>query len=382
MKFYDINPNSDFASIAESIGTTVAGVSIMREKTKLKFILIDGIKAAGANILKQDALSVGADLATHKSTILGGEAKGRALLIASPQQLKLLCQKAKQQDFGLKNLAKFINSLPELSLYKTPQIMGVVNINSDSFNPASRALGVSEAMAKIEFMIENGASYIDVGAVSSRPGSSYVGSAEEMRRLAPLLDEIYRSGIYLKAKFSLDSFDTNCLRYGLECGFKMINDITANTQLASLAAEFDAELCIMHMQGEPKNMQDAPHYEDLLGQIYDFLASKAEAAKAAGVSKIVLDVGICFGKTAEQNILLIKHLGHFTRLGYPLLVGASRKSMINAFYKSDVSQRLAGSLFLHQKAVENGASIVRTHDVAEHSQLFALNQAYENLNLW
>lgn len=380
MKFYEINPNTDFSELASFIGASNAGAKIMEQKSDIKFIMIKQISAAAANILKQDALSVGADLITHKNTIFGGKDKFNALLMATKAQIKALAKKEKLQDFGLKSLAEFLSS-GEL-LIKEPKIMGVVNINDDSFNSASRVNSVSAAMKKIETMIDEGAHYVDIGAVSSRPGSVYVGSDEELRRLKPLLDEIKTSKIYKNVKLSLDSFDKTCLKLALDSGFVMINDITADVSLAPLAASYDAELCIMHMKGSPKDMQLNPSYDDVLGEISDFLLAKKEAAISAGVKKVVLDVGIGFGKSPEDNILLIKHLTHFRRLKAPLLIGASRKSVINAFYPSQVSERLAGSLYLHLKAAENGAAIIRTHDVVAHAQLFALAKAYESINLW
>lgn len=380
MKIYEINPKSNFETIAKHIGASVAGVNIMREKSQIKFIFLKGIKAAAANILKQDALSIGADLVSAKDTILGGEGRFDALLMATDAQLKELAKKEKLQDFGLKKLSEFL-SLNQAKP-KRPCIMGVVNINDDSFNAQSRAKSLDDAMLKIETMIESGAEYIDVGAVSSRPGSEYVGADEELRRLSPLLLEIKNSGVYSKVKFSLDSFEKTCIKFALDSGFVMINDITADSSLAPIAASYNAELCIMHMKGTPKDMQINPHYDDIIGQISEFLSLKKQIANEAGVKNVVLDVGIGFGKSAKDNILLIKHLSHFSRLGAPLLVGASRKSVINAFYPSEVKDRLAGSLFLHLMAAQNGASIIRTHDVAEHAQLFALNDAYDNINLW
>ncbi len=196
------------------------------------------------------------------------------------------------------------------------------------------------------------------------------------------MEEIYKLNLHEKAKFSLDSFDEYCLEFALNHGFKMINDITANANLATLAARYDAQFCMMHMQGDPATMQIAPKYNDLIGEISDFFEQKIALARELGAKKIVLDVGIGFGKTAEQNLLLIKHLEHFLKFECPLLVGASRKSVINHYYKSEVKDRLPGSLYLHLKAFENGAQIIRTHDVAEHKQLFDMHEAMNQATLW
>ncbi|WP_169778987.1 dihydropteroate synthase [Campylobacter curvus] len=379
MKFYRINENSDFDAICKRIAPSIGGLKLMSKKSHVNFIFIDGIGSPAANILKQDALSAGAELVTNKDTIFGREERSSALLMGTDAQFEILSKKEKMQDFGLKNLADFLNRN-----FKKPrevQIMGVLNINEDSFNAASR-VDAKNAVSRIEAMIEEGACYIDIGGVSSRPGSEYCGREEEFRRIERVVAEIYRLNLHERAKFSLDSFDEYCLEYALDHGFAMINDITANVNLASLAARYDAEFCMMHMQNDPKTMQLAPHYEDLLGEMDAFFADKIARASELGAKKLVLDVGIGFGKTAEQNLLLIKHLGHFLHFGYPLLVGASRKSVINFYSPSEVSQRLPGSLYLHLKAHENGATIIRTHDVVEHAQMFALQNAMNEANLW
>ena len=162
----------------------------------------------------------------------------------------------------------------------------------------------------------------------------------------------------------------------------MINDITGDVSLCALAARYGATYCLMHMQNSPENMQDNPHYEDLLGEIDAFFEAKIAAAQDLGCRDIVLDVGIGFGKTAEQNMILIKNLEHFLRFGLPLLAGASRKSVINFYSPSEIKDRLPGSLYLHLEAFRNGAQIIRTHDVAEHAQIFRLENAMRKLAAW
>ena len=378
MKIFKINPQTDFNEICEIIRPSDEGRNLMKKKSAINFFLIKDLRSPAANILKQDALSVGAELVTNRDVILGG-ANSVALLMATDAQVQALAKKEAAQDFGLKNLAKFLKSP-----FKRPQraqIMGVVNVNEDSFNAASR-VNEKIGIEKIEAMIEQGAEYIDVGAVSSRPGSKYVGREVEFARLEKILAEIYRLNLHEKAKFSLDSFDPYCLEFALNHGFKMINDITANASLATLATRYDAQFCMMHMQGDPATMQIAPKYNDLIGEISDFFEQKIALARELGAKKIVLDVGIGFGKTAEQNLLLIKHLEHFLKFGCPLLVGASRKSVINFYSPSEIKDRLPGSLYLHLKAFENGAQIIRTHDVAEHKQLFDMHEAMSQATLW
>ena len=276
------------------------------------------------------------------------------------------------------NLFDFIDTLD----FKT-KIMGVINANEDSFYEGSRFKG-KEAIKKIEQMMLGGADIIDIGGVSSRPGSKSVDEEEEFLRIKPIVDEIYAAKLYEKIRFSLDSYSVRSLRYALERGFEIVNDITGlkNDEVAKIAAKFGASVVIMHMKGTPENMQKNPSYEDLIPEIEEFFSKRVQKAKSFGIKDkdIILDVGIGFGKSLKHNLLLIKHLGHFKKFGYELLVGASRKSMIDMIVKSPVEQRLPGTLSIHLKAVQNGASIIRCHDVKEHFQALrvqeAINQAF------
>ena len=378
MKIYKINSNTDFNELCKHIKPHKMGQKIMQEKAKIHFFLLKDLSCPAANILKQDALSVGAELLTHNDTILGTLPSSNALLMATNSQIQRLIEKEKKQDFGLKELASFLKQ--NFKKPQTAKLMAVININDDSFNAKSR-VQISELAAKIEALLDLEPDFIDIGAVSSRPYSSYCGSKEEFKRLKEPLELIYKKQYYEKSTFSLDSFDEYSLEYALNRGFTLINDITGlkNEALARLAKSYNATYCLMHIQNEPQNMQDNPHYDDLLGEIDEFFAKKLEILDKFGVKDVILDVGIGFGKTPQHNMLLIKHLEHFLRFEKPLLVGASRKSIVNAYFKSEVESRLAGSLYLHLKAFENGASIIRTHDLYEHKQAFALNSAMREL---
>lgn len=376
MKIYKINNDYDFLNLIKDIKPHKFGINLMQKKANLHYFYIKNLKRVAANILKQDALSCGAELVTSKDTIFGGSELENALLIVNDKQREILIKKAKMQDFGLKNLSLFLSN--NFTKPKFPKLMGVLNFNTDSFNPSSRA-SVKDAIFRIESMIEQGASYIDIGAVSSRPGSEYPGGEVEFERLREILDEIYKNRLFERVKFSLDSFDEKCLRYALNRGFSLINDISGNLDLIKLAKEFDAHYCLMHMKGSPKDMQNDTKYDDILSQIDDFFAKGVQICDELGFKNLILDVGIGFGKSARDNLFLIKNLEHFLHFQKPLLVGASMKSMIDFFSPSEVKDRLAGTLFLHQKAFENGAEILRVHDVFSHKQHFDLNLAYNNL---
>jgi dihydropteroate synthase len=252
--------------------------------------------------------------------------------------------------------------------------MGVINANDDSFFEGSRFQG-KEALSAIEKMINDGAKIIDIGGVSSRPGSEYPGVDEELRRVKPIIDEIYDSRLYEKALFSIDTFVPEVLEYALDRGFKIANDITGleSDEYAKIAAKYNASVVIMHKKGDPKNMQKNPFYENVILEVDEFFKERIEKAKSFGVKDIILDVGIGFGKRLEDNLALIKHMEHFLHFGYELLIGASRKSMIDMIMKKEglsttPQERLPGTLILHAQAVGNGASIVRCHDVKEHFQ--------------
>ncbi|EAI7303180.1 dihydropteroate synthase [Campylobacter coli] len=380
MKFFKINPNTDFNLLCSFINPHKMGQKIMSEKTQIHFILIKDIATPAANILKQDALRVGAELITHKEVITAKITHSNTLLMATKEQIQKLINKEKLQDFGLKNLARFLEN--DFSKPKQAELMAVINVNEDSFNADSR-VSYKDFEERLNEILALNPEYIDIGAVSSRPKSVYCGKEEEFRRLKNVLDLIYDKNYYEKAIFSLDSFDEYCLEYALNKGFKFINDISSlrNLNLAKLASKYNAKYCLMHMQNDPLTMQDDPRYDDLLDEMSSFFKEKLEILDTLGVKESILDVGIGFGKSAEHNMILIKHLEHFLQFKKPLLVGASRKSVINAYYESEVKDRLAGTLYLHLKAFENGASIIRVHDLYEHKQLFAMANAMQSIGV-
>lgn len=375
MKCYKLSNTSDVQALFSSLGVTREGSASMAPKTRLNFIYIQGLKTPAANILKQDALSIGADLATPKETVTCKTPFVDALLIATDKQLKELSRKENAQPFGLKALARELSML-SVTCKDDFTLMGVVNANDDSFFKKSRFSGES-ALKRIETMIEEGAEIIDVGGVSSRPGSVGVSEAQELERVGPIIDLIDAHALHQKVAFSLDSYSPLCIEYALKRGFTIVNDITAlsNDAVAKIVAAYDATVVLMHMQGEPLMMQYEPSYENVILEVDAFFEERIKKAKRFGIEKIVLDVGIGFGKRLEHNLKLLKHHEHFLRFGYPLLVGASRKSMIDSIVPTPIDERLPGTLALHLKAYEHGASIIRVHDVKEHMQALSVLRA-------
>ena len=367
----------DIKNYLTNLGVDGGGIKILASKTKVHLIKIKELHVGAANILKQDALSIGADLAVPRGTVIAKTSHVDCLLIATTKELEILSRKELAQPFGLKELAHKLKQYTQIQKPKKAQLMGVINANDDSFFSGSRFVS-SDAIAKIEQMMEEGADIIDIGAVSSRPNAAVVSAEEELQRIQPILTLIKEKKLYEKTTFSIDSYEPAVIEQALESGFSIINDITGleNDAVCKLAAQYKAQVVIMHMQGRPQNMQDNPHYEDILNDVYRFFEARIAKAEGFGIEDIALDVGIGFGKTLQDNMTLLKNLEHFLTLQKPLLVGASRKSMIDKIFPSTVEERLGGTLALHLEAFRNGASILRVHDVYEHAQALRVQEAF------
>lgn len=247
-----------------------------------------------------------------------------------------------------------------------PQVMGILNVTPDSFSDGGRFSGRDSALRHAAEMVEAGATLIDVGGESTRPGARVVSPTEELERVAPVVEAIARE---LDVVISLDTSTPAVMREGARLGAGMINDVRALRRDGALDAAADTGLavCLMHMQGEPGTMQQDPRYDDVTREVGEFLAARMQACLAAGIpaERLVLDPGFGFAKTLAHNLSLFKHMEALLSLGRPLLVGVSRKSMIGQTLGRDVHQRLSGSLALAALAVAKGACILRVHDVAE-----------------
>ena len=370
----------DIKKYLKEIGVDSAGVSILSSKAKHHIVYIRDLHVGAANILKQDALSIGADLAVPRGTVIAKTPQVDCILLATTKQLHTLSKKELAQPFGLKELALKFQEILKIKKPIHVEIMGIINANDDSFFKESRFKG-SSAIEAIEKMIAQGADIIDIGGVSSAPSSLHVDKNEELRRVKPILDVIEKEKFFNRVKFSIDSYEPLVIKHALKSGFEIVNDITglSNPDVSKLCASNGARAIIMHMQKTPQTMQQNPEYENILSDIYSFFEQRIEQAQKMGVNDIVLDVGIGFGKTLEHNLMLIKHQEHFLTLGKPLLIGASRKSMIDKISHSAPHERLAGSLTLHLEAARNGASIIRTHDVAQHVQALKVQKALDNI---
>jgi len=371
--------------IFAQIGVDAAGVEAMLEKTRHHNILIEAQECRVANIIKQGMLAVGGDAAVSRGVVACSVAHSDILLMGSAKQLRRFCEKISQQPFGLAELAHAVVLLldapqeenviwrtarREISLGERTLIMGVINTTPDSFSDGGMFSAPPAAVTRALQMVEEGVDIIDIGAASSRPGATPISAEEEWRRLALILSAIApRLG---DIPLSIDTTRAEIARRALDEGVEIINDISAlrfDAAMVELVATSRAGVVLMHMRGEPQTMQQGEiRYGDVVGDISHFLQERADWAQRRGVARasIVLDPGIGFGKRFADNIAIINRLSEFAALGFPLLLGASRKAFLGALTGEEVpARRLAASLAAHCVAALGGAHIVRVHDVAE-----------------
>ncbi len=266
----------------------------------------------------------------------------------------------------------------EIDLSKRTAVMGVLNVTPDSFSDGGRFLDMSAAVAHAREMADAGADIIDVGGESTRPGSEPVPLEIELARVVPVIEAL--AGLGIQAALSIDTWKSEVAKRALDMGAHVINDISGlhfDPKLADLAAEYRAGLVLSHIKGTPKNMQADPEYEDVVTEIKEFLADAASKALAAGVDRgsIVVDPGIGFGKKLKHNLAILKRLGEIAELGYPVLVGPSRKAFIGTLSGTAVDDRLEGTLAAAVLGVAHGASMVRVHDVKEARRALAVADA-------
>ncbi|MGE5639543.1 MAG: dihydropteroate synthase [Clostridia bacterium] len=255
--------------------------------------------------------------------------------------------------------------------------MGVVNVTPDSFSDGGRFEDAEHALAHAYRLLEDGADIIDVGGESTRPGSAPVSQDEELRRVLPVVRQLRDVPV------SVDTRNPAVMRAALDFGASMVNDIQALGAPGALeaVAKSDCAVCLMHMKGEPATMQEAPHYDDVVSEVRDFLEDRIESARRAGVAqeRIVIDPGFGFGKTLEHNLTLLKHLPELAGLGAPLLAGWSRKSSLGRITGRGADERLPASLAMALLSLLGGATILRVHDVRETRDAVAVWQAYSNV---
>lgn len=263
----------------------------------------------------------------------------------------------------------------------TPQIMGILNLTPDSFYDGGKNNRLDRALIHTEKMINQGALFIDVGAASSKPGSKLILPDDEKKVLLPILEKIIQK--FPDAYFSIDTYNSSVAKCCLEIGAHIINDISAgriDSEMHQTVAQFDAPFIMMHMQGLPETMQKNPSYKHLISDLLTFFSHQIQKATACGIHDIIIDPGFGFGKSIQQNYVLLQHFNHFLSLGCPLMMGVSRKSMIYKVLNSQPEEALNGTTILHTLGLERGAQILRVHDVKEAKECIELWRALHSFS--
>jgi len=277
---------------------------------------------------------------------------------------------------------KTLNLGGHLLMLDQPRVMGILNVTPDSFFDGGQYDSVTSALSQTERMLEEGAAIIDVGGMSSRPGAKVITPQEEQDRVLPIIRAI--AGDYPKVHISIDTVYASTARTAVKAGAGMVNDISAgriDKAMYETIAGLGVPYCLMHMQGRPETMQKRPEYDDVVREVLDFFIVETERLRALGVKDIILDPGFGFGKSVEHNYLLLKKMHVFRMLDMPVMAGLSRKSMINKVIGTRPETALNGTTALHMIALQQGAKILRVHDVREAVQVVTLWQQLEQTRL-
>jgi dihydropteroate synthase len=396
MRVLQLSNRADLKQIMQEIKVDPYGIKIMLPKATSHLVKINSISNIAANILKQEMLSLGGDVAIARDALTGKARKTDCLLMANLAQLNRLNDKLDRQPFGLDKLAedlsRTINNYQrdsftlELGRYKLnlglrTYIVGIINLTPDSFSgDGLYKFTVKRILEYAEKMVDDGADIIEVGGESSRPGAKQVTVKEELRRVIPVIKKIAKR---VKTPIAVDTYKPEVARAALESGAVIINDITGlrNPKLIKIIAQYKAGVVAMHMKGNPRTMQKNPKYTSLIDEIIGYLSKAINAAVCSGVDKekIIVDPGIGFGKTVEHNLEILKRLGEFKVLGRPIMVGTSRKSFIGKILNAAPQERIFGTVSSCVLAVKNGAKLVRVHDVKEVKQALKVLDTTNNI---
>lgn len=371
------------------IGVAKEGQEIMENKARFFILKLEDLPLRDAIILKQESLSLGMDCAVSWNVVSLKAEKTNALLFGTRKQFDFLSKKMFVQPFNGREISEEINEAisnfeNESYVWKfrddsmdlsNVRVMGVLNVTPDSFSDGGRYVEKSRAIEHAERMVEEGADIIDLGAESTRPGSRPVDPEEEKKRLSSVIDDLTS----LPVPVSVDTYKPEVAEFALEHGAKIINDVFGLRRegMLEVVKRYGAGVIVMHMKGEPSTMQENPTYEDVTSEVIRFLRERTLEAIRYGIRKenIAIDPGIGFGKKLEHNITLLREMQSLKSLGFPIVVGVSRKGFIGEILGKDVNERMIGSIASALFAVMNGASIVRVHDVGETKEAIRMVEA-------
>ena len=404
MRVVNINNLTDIEGLMKQLKVDSYGIQIMAPKACRYLIKIDRLSPINANILKQEMLSLGGDLALPRDALTGKLKHTDCLLIGNLSQLGRLAQKLKIQPFGLAKISDELNITLSNHLRSTfqikacsfrikitdkPIIMGILNLTPDSFSSDGLYKGKKTGIKNIDLdkiinraqgLIKDGAGIIDIGGESTRPGAKPVSLSEELKRTIPVIKLLAKR---IKVPISIDTHKPQVAKQALDNGAVIVNDITGlkDSKMRKIVAAHRAASIIMHMQGNPLNMQNNPEYKSVIDDIAGFLNNRIKEALDSGIDKnsIIIDPGIGFGKTVKDNTQIINRLNEFKSLGYPLLIGPSRKSFIGKLLNNAPPQaRLNGTISACILGFKNGANIFRVHDVKQVCESIKVAEAILN----
>jgi dihydropteroate synthase len=269
-----------------------------------------------------------------------------------------------------------LNCKGQLIDLKTPKIMGILNVTPDSFYDGGRFKNEEDVLIQVEKLLKEGATFIDIGAYSSRPGADFVSKEEELKRLIPIITSVVKN--FPKSLISVDSFRSDVIKTAVEAGAAMVNDISGGQQdplMFETVGALGVPYIMMHMRGTPKTMQQMTEYSDVIKEVYTYFSERIELARTHQIKDIILDLGFGFSKTLEQNFKLLGRLDYYKNLNLPILAGISRKSMVYKTLNTNANQALNGSTALHMVALQKGAKLLRVHDVKEAMECIQLHEA-------
>ena len=393
MKIIRIENSQEAVAVFKKIGVDPYGIDAMAPKTINLNILIENQPCKIANIMKQEMLSIGGDAAVAKGSVSCSVPVSDILIMGTLKQISALAKKIEKQPFGLTLIARDISEIlinisnneyiwktsrRKINLGDKTMIMGILNVTPDSFSDGGLFYSQQKAVQHGLQLADEGADIIDIGGESTRPGAKAVSAAIELKRVLPVIESLVKQ---VKIPISIDTKKELVARQAVAAGAEIVNDISSlhgDKKMAKTVKETGAAIILMHMRGTPKNMQKGDLvYADLMGEITNYLKQSSEKAIKAGIEKdcLVVDPGIGFGKTPQDNYKIIKNLSELKILGLPVMIGTSRKSFIDKLIGGEPQHRLEGTAATVAAAIMNGCHIVRVHDVAVMKKVAAVTDA-------
>ena len=380
----------------EKVGADPASFSIFLEKSEIIPLKFLDLPSPGANIVKQEILSLGGDAVVHRNVVNCKVERSDIILLGTRKHYKMLVEKLKQMNyFELDTLRKelegFLSDDGKRSIllkdgktlsFDRTFIMGIINVTPDSFYKESRKMRIDEILKTAEKMLEDGADILDIGGMSTRPGSDPVEVEEELKRVVPAIKALKEN--FPDSLISVDTYRWKVAKEAIDAGADIVNDISAmrfDENMGKLVADTGVPVVLMHIKGTPKTMQENPHYEDVVKEISEYFEERINYALSQGISekRIILDPGIGFGKRLEDNLEILRRIEEFKSLGFPLLIGASRKSFIgHTLDGAPPEDRLEGTLAVTAWCCMRGVDIIRVHDVKENKRVLKMIEKLKN----